>query len=434
MIDMLTEAGVSIRSGARVVDAVMRLDSTGPRISAVRVLGDKRWTVGKVYVDATYEGSLMKLSGVTYTFGREASTQYNEPSAGRLPVPNTTEATGWIHGDIWHCAFKELINPYVDASNTTLIPGVTGTSLPPVGSADGMVGSLDWRLTMCSMTNEQNVIPIPAPSQYNPAQYELVRRVLHAGWNPTGALLPRFTLPGNKSDWKMLAGGDSLAELVGPVAAEYANATWERQLQIYSEYKQYTLGLLHFFKTDPSVPTHVQRSMQEWGLCRDEYNRSGHWPGQLYVREALRMVSDVVLTEHDVVATEFQNKSDVIGLGAYTVDVPGPAQRVVVHGRVVNEGSIKVPYFCDPKVSPYALPYAIMTPREGEASNLLVPVAVSASHIGFNSIRMEPQWMILGSAAGMAAAMAVQSNHTVRDIPIVALQAKLRAGGQTLDL
>jgi hypothetical protein len=237
----------------------------------------------------------MKLAGVSYTFGREANTTYHEPSAGRLPAAGTSEATGWQHGDLSN-AMLGGINPFSDASNSTLIKGVSGTPAVPIGGADGLVGSYDWRLTMTDV--RANMIGIPAPASYNATDYELLRRLIAKGWNPTPAMVPSFrAIPGHKSDWKMLAegkGGYAMGELVGP-QNEYPNATWQRQVEIFEAFKQHTLGVFHFFKTDPVVPPELRAKMMTYGLCRDEYNRSGHWPGQLYVRVALRMVSDLVL-------------------------------------------------------------------------------------------------------------------------------------------
>jgi hypothetical protein len=208
-------------------------------------------------------------------------------------------------------------------------------------------------------------------------------------------------------------------------------------------FKQKALGLLKFFTMDPAVPAAVRSKMAGLGLCRDEFHRSGHWMSQLYVRTALRMVGRRILTQQDVVQREFPGSgADGIGLGAYTVDIPGPVQTIIdpVTGYVVNEGALKVPKFCAPTpafpkgIAPFSVPYSTMLPKEGEVSNLLVPVALSASHIAFNSIRMEPTWMVLGQSAGVAAAMAAtQAEPSVGNVDVSALRSRLRALGQLLE-
>jgi hypothetical protein len=204
-----------------------------------------------------------------------------------------------------------------------------------------------------------------------------------------------------------------------------------------AQYKQSTLRLLHFFKTDPSVPKPLQTLLATLGLPRDEYNRSGHWSPQLYVRSALRLVGARVLTQADVVRSEWRGDGGAVGVGDYTVDVPGPVQLIAEGGEVVSEGALKVPFFCDPGTAPFPLPYSILTPRRGEAANLLVPVAASASHVAFNSIRLEPTWMVLGQAAGVAAAMASVGRRLgpggVRGVDVAALRKRLRALGQVLE-
>lgn len=404
----------------------------------------------KVFIDGTYEGALLKMAGCSYTFGREANTTYNEPTAGRLPTFH--EQPTWHFGD----RTAELpggINPYVDATNTTLIKGVWGGEVAPPGGADRRVGAYDWRVTLTD--NVSNMVPIPVPDDYDPAEFELFRRSLALGGG--GTSIPPFEVPNSKTDWKM-------AKTFGEhpnFQWGYPNGTWEEQQAIVAEFKRYGLSLLHFLATDPAVPARARAKMQTLGLCKDEYNRSAHWMPQLYVRTALRLVGDKVLTQADVVSDTWLGAGEqCIGLGAYTVDVPGPVQTIVMDGQVVNEGALKVPTFCDPDVAPFAIPYSSMLPKRGEVANLLVPVAVSASHVAFNTIRLEPTWMILGQSAGIAAAMAcdgssssrrrrnVQRKSSSRDragnrvvggkgivseVNIAALQGKLVALGQVLD-
>jgi len=437
--DMLAEANVTVMFEARIVS--VQWESDQKRISSV-TCADGRVFASRVFVDGSYEGALMKLADVSYTFGREANTTYDETSAGRLPT--YAEVPVWPFGDRT-AQIPRQISPWVDATNTTLIPGVWGGEVAPVGGADKRVGAYDWRLTLTDVPS--NMVPIPKPEKYDPGEFELVRRAMKRGYKlgVPGA----NGIPNQKTDWKMFGvfGEHPNAQW------KYPNGTWEEQQSVVAEFKRYALSLIHFFRVDDSVPEATRKKMQALGLCRDEYNRSSHWMPQLYVRSALRMVSQRVLTQADVVRSAWQGDAEGIGVGAYTVDIPGPVQIIVdpVTGEVVAEGALKVsprpdPHFCDPAAAPFPLPYSIMVPKLGEAENLLVPVAVSASHIGFNAVRLEPTWMILGQSAGVAAAMVVgKGRHargrsratdpptTVQGVNVTELRARLRELGQYIE-
>jgi hypothetical protein len=164
--------------------------------------------------------------------------------------------------------------------------------------------------------------------------------------------------------------------------------------------------------------------MNEWGLPRDELVETGGWPHQLYIREARRMVADVVMTEHHCLGREVA--PDPVGMGAYTMDSHN-CQRFVRDGRVWNEGDVQVGGF-----KPYPISSRSIVPRRGECENLLVPVCVSASHIAFGSVRMEPVFMILGQSAATAAALALALSCAVQEVPYPRLRALLEEGGQVL--
>ena len=433
-VDMLAEANVNVVLGARIVSA---WSSPGTRRIASVACADGRSFAGRVFIDGSYEGALMKLANVSYTFGREANTTYGETAAGRLPT--LAEDPKWPYGDR-SAQLPRGISPWVDATNKTLIPGVWGGDVAPVGGADDRVGGYDWRLTLTDVRS--NMVPIPAPEQYNPDEFELVRRAMKRGYHPH--VPGGGAIPNGKTDWKMFGvfGEHPNAQW------RYPNGTWEEQQAVVAEFKRYALSLIHFFRVDPSVPEATRTKMKALGLCRDEYNRSSHWMPQLYVRSALRMIGKRVLKQQDVVRSVWKADPDGIGIGAYTVDVPGPVQIITdpVTGEVTTEGALKVspgphPTFCNRAAQPFPLPYAIMVPREGEIENLLVPVAASASHIGFNAIRLEPTWMILGQSAGVAAAMLVREfdmesddhPHTAQNLNVTALRARLRALGQYIE-
>jgi hypothetical protein len=183
----------------------------------------------------------------------------------------------------------------------------------------------------------------------------------------------------------------------------------------------YVQGLFYFLANDPAVPKSLRDEVSNWGLPRDEYVDLNHWPHQLYIREARRMVGDFVMTQKDL-QTEL-TKPDAIGMGSYNSDSHNLHRFVNERGFVENEGDMQVP------VTPYQMPFRVMLPKKAEATNLLVPVAFSASHVAYSSLRMEPQYMILGHAAGVAAALASASGRAVQDVDVEELQTKLREQG-----
>jgi hypothetical protein len=206
---------------------------------------------------------------------------------------------------------------------------------------------------------------------------------------------------------------------------DYPNAGYEKREQIWQAHKNYIAGLLYFLANDRQVPPETQKELAVWGLCKDEFVDTDNWPYQLYIREARRMVGDFVMTQKDL-QTEL-TKSDPIGMGSYNSDSHNVERIVTAEGFVRNEGDMQV------GVKPYQIPYRIMLPKRGEAQNLLVPVAFSASHVAYSSVRMEPQYMILGQAAGLAAKMAIEGRRAVQEIDSAALTAKLRKQGAVME-
>jgi hypothetical protein len=238
-------------------------------------------------------------------------------------------------------------------------------------------------------------------------------------------------LPGGMADGNSL-GPVSLSVLDGS-AWEYPDASPARREELRRHHLAHARGFLYFLSHDPEVPAAIRREVSRWGLPRGEFADTGHLPHQLYVREARRMVGERVLTEHDLLAGRIP--ADTVALGSYHIDVR-EVQRVwrwvYEHpepiGTVFTEGYLSVP------VPVYGIPYASLLPQRRDAANLAVPVCLSASAVAFASVRMEPQYMMLGHAAGTAAAMAASSGRALHDVPRTALTDALRASGQVLDL
>jgi hypothetical protein len=206
---------------------------------------------------------------------------------------------------------------------------------------------------------------------------------------------------------------------------EYPNATYARRAEIWRDHEEYTKGFFWFLAHDPRVPADLQKEANEWGLAKDEFTDNQNFPNQLYIREARRMVGEYVMTQKDI-----QNeltKPDPIGMGSYNSDSHNVQRVINADGFVRNEGDMQVP------VQPYQIPYRVLTPKRAEAQNLLVPVCFSASHVAYSTLRMEPQYMILGQAAGVAASMAIRRNVAVQEIDTAALTKTLVEHGAILD-
>lgn len=338
----------------------------GSRIASLSTLSGKTFQ-GRMFIDATYEGDLMAAAGVSYTVGREANSQYQEKWNG-------VETEVFQHGH----HFSHQIDPY-------RVPGDPSSGLLPRISPEppGVKGQGDKRVQaycfrMCLTNHSDNRVPFPKPDGYDPYQYELLVRVFNAGWRE---LFEKFdAIPNLKTDTNNH--GPFSTDNIGMNYA-YPEASYAERRRIIAEHETYQKGLMYFISTDPRIPRDVQKAFNAWGLAKDEFTSTGHWPHQLYVREARRMVSSYVVTEHDILGSKPVDAS--VGMGSYGLDSHNTQRYVTPAGFVQNEGDIGVHV---PK--PYQIHYKAIVPREKECANLLVPVCASCSHIAYGSIRMEP--------------------------------------------
>ena len=353
------------------------------------------------FIDASYEGDLMAMAGASYVVGREGNEVYGE----------TIDGVQLMTGH----QFPDGVDPYVVEGDSTsgLLPEISGVGVEPNGSGDRKVRAYNFRMALCQGDNR---IPISAPEGYDPRRYELLVRLMEA--RPWDSLEDGFIIsrmPNGKTDWNNRGGFST--DFIGR-SWDYPEADYATRDSIWREHERYQKGLLYFIATDPRVPEIIREEMRSWGYCPDEFLDTDGWPHQLYVREARRLVGEYVMTEHNARGTEVA--PDAVGMAAYTMDSHN-TQRVVVNGMVKNEGNVEVGGF-----PPYPISYRSLTPKREEVTNLLVPVALSASHIAFGSIRMEPVYMVLGQATAVAATMAIDAGVAVQEIDVPALQQELR--------
>ncbi len=415
--------GESLFRGQRL-DLKDGVTKEGGRIRSIRCESGEVFK-GAMFIDASYEGDLMALAGVSYHVGREPADQYHEELAGVLDPAMTKYRQPKV-------TFAPGVDPYKTPGDPAsgLLPGIqSADGYGPYGSGDAKIQAYNFRL--CLTTDPEHRLPITEPEGYDASRYELLARQLQqtpAGkikglHQKDGGLLKIDPMPNQKTD---INDG-------GPFSLDYIGANWDypegdyaTREAIWKDHADYTKGLLWFLSSDPRVPENLREEMKQYGYPKDEYPDTGHFSHQLYIRETRRMVGLYVMTEHDCYGHPV--KVDSIGMGSYGVDSHHVQRLVNGQGEVVNEGNFLV------GKSAYEIPYGAILPKPDECENLLVPGCLSASHIAFGSVRMEPVWMLLGESAATAAVLALESDLTVQRVDYGVLREKLRDGGQRLKL
>jgi hypothetical protein len=411
--EMAREAKVAVQLRQRIVS----VRKQGPRIR--ELVTDRGLVVrAKVFLDATYEGDLLPLAGVSYTLGREANAQYGETANG-IQAPATNPRAG---------KFEVTIDPYVVRGNpqSGVLPYLLrdepqGT----VGAADRRIQSYNFRV--CLTDDPANRIALGPPAGYAATNYELLARWIEARLAAGETLTLRSFLkydPLQNRKYDFNNRWPISTDFIGG-ADEYPEATPARRAEIARAHEAYLRGFFHFLATDARVPAAVRDEMGRFGLCKDEFTDNAGWPTQLYVREARRMVGDFVMIESHLRGPRPAPNS--VGLGAYGIDLHA-VRRIVVNGRPVNEGSNSVAV---PK--PYPIAYGAIVPKAAECGNLFVTFALSASHVAFGSIRMEPVFMTLSQSAAIAAVLAIEAGVPVQKVDYAILRARLLANNVVLD-
>ena len=363
------------------------------------------------FIDATYEGDLMAAAGVSYAVGREAAETFGEEWAG-------VQKDARHHGHF----FPEGIDPYVNPGDPAsgLLPRINADPPGANGSADDRIQTYCFRL--CLTRVPENRIPFQKPEGYDPNQYELILRVLESGWRET---FRKFDpIPNAKTDTNNH--GPFSTDNIGMNYA-YPEASYGARKEIIAEHERYQKGLMYFLANDQRVPSDVREEFAQWGLAGDEFGDTENWPHQLYIREARRLKGEFVMTEHECLAK--RPVPDSVGMGSYAMDSHNVQRYVTDDGFVQNEGDIGVK-----PLRPYGIAFGSLVPQRREVTNLLVPVCVSASHIAYGSIRMEPVFMILGQSAATAAVLAMEDGITIQDLEYEKLRDRLLADGQILEV
>ena len=363
---------------------------------------------GKMFIDASYEGDLMKLAGVSYHVGREANSVYNETLNG-VQV-----------GRSIHHQFTKNVDPYVKPGDKSsgVLPGINVDGPGEEFSGDRKVQAYNFR--MCTTDVPENRRAWPKPANYDPQWYELLLRNCEAGderipWNP-------IWMPNRKTDTNNNFAIST--DFIG-MNWDYPEADYAARERMWKAHEDWQKGLMWTLANHERVPQKIREVFQKIALSKDEFVDNDNWPRQLYIREARRMVSDYVMSEKNCkrqVVIE-----DSVGMGAYNMDSHNIQRYITAEGYVRNEGDVQV------GTRPYPVSYRSIRPRADQCTNLLVPVCLSASHIAYGSIRMEPVFMVLGQSAATAAALAIDAKTSVQNIDYAQLKERLLADKQVLD-
>ncbi|MEM7012165.1 MAG: FAD-dependent oxidoreductase [Verrucomicrobiota bacterium] len=386
------ESGVTQRNG-RIVKIAME---SGREFS------------GKMFIDATYEGDLLAAAGVSYTIGREANSQYGETLNGVQTKMNK------------HHNFVDGVDPYRVKGDPSsgLLPFLDPNGPGEEGEADHRVQAYCFR--MCLTDHPENRIPFHKPDGYDETWFELALRNFEAGEN--GMPWINSSMPNRKTDTNNRTGFST--DFIGE-NYDYPEASYEEREKIVARHRLYQQGLMWTLANHPRMPENIRKGIARWGMCKDEFVEGNGWQEQLYIREARRMVSDFVMTQNHCQQREVVE--DSVGMGAYTMDSHNVQRYVTAEGFAKNEGDVQVGGF-----PPYPISYRSIVPKTSESENFLAPVCLSASHMAFGSIRMEPVFMVLGQSAATAASFAIDDDVAVQEVGYEKLKTQLEKDEQVL--
>lgn len=361
----------------------------------------------KMFIDASYEGDLMRVAGLSFKVGRESNATYGETMNGIRLGPVVGNG-------------KTSIDPYIipGKPESGLLPFIDAKPAGAEGTGDNRTQTYCYRLTL---TNDvANRIDVVKPRNYNPLWYEFLARMIALNPDIELSSIISFTpMPNKKTDTNQ-------GNFVGNSYA-WPNADHATRVQVATQHKEYSMGLIWFLGNDERLPLSMRTEMKTWGWPKDEYLDTDHFPYQVYVREARRMISDYVMTEQN--CNGARPVADPVAVATYPLDCHYVARVLDDQGKVRLEGG-----YGKQKSTYYGISFRSIIPKRNECSNLLVPVCLSASHVAYSSIRMEPVYMVLGQSAATAAVMALEKKIDVQDLSYESLKAQLLKDGQVLSL
>ena len=422
---MLQEAGVKVVTA----QSLKSITKESARITSLTT-SDGTIYHGKEFIDATYEGDLMAAAKVSYIVGRESAAQYGEPLAGYHPMPIRPRTIEVMESDCPSIGGKGPSYIHgtpasisgLDAQGKPIFGVFQDPKLAP-GNADKLTQSYNFRI--CVTQRADILVPFPKPASYDPAKYELLLRLIQAF---PGIRFGRLFHLGNIANGKYDLNAQGLFSTDYPGANfDYPDGDAATRARIWQDHTDFIQGMLWFLGHDERVPQSLRDQTNSWGLCKDEFADNAHWPYALYVREGRRMIGEYVKVQKDLQTDIF--KDDSVGMGSFLIDCHIVQRILAEDGTVRDEGS-----FQDTPALPYQIPYRSLTPKRTECENLLVPVCLSASHIAYCSLRMEPVYMALGHASGLAAVMAIKAKTQVQNIDVPALRKKLLEQKAVLEL
>ncbi|WP_395737895.1 FAD-dependent oxidoreductase [Prosthecobacter sp.] len=423
--DMLARAGVKVVTA----QALKSVAKEGVRITSLTT-DDGTTYAGKQFIDASYEGDLMAAAKVSYIVGRESTAQYGEPLAGYHPMPIRPRTVEVMESDCPSLGGKGPAYIHgtpssisgLDARGSPIYGVFPDPKLAP-GSADKRTQSYNFRI--CVTQRKENQVPFPKPANYDPTKYELLLRLIQAF---PGLRFGRLFHLGNVAHNKYDLNAQGLFSTDYPGANfDYPDGDAATRARIWQDHTDFIQGMLWFLGHDERVPQSLREQTNSWGLCKDEFADNNHWPYALYVREGRRMIGEYVMVQKDLQTDIF--KDDSVGMGSFLIDCHIVQRILADDGTVRDEGS-----FQDTPALPYQIPYRSLIPKRAECENLLVPVCLSASHIAYCSLRMEPVYMALGQASGLAAVMSMKDGTPVQSIDVAALRKKLLEQKAVLEL
>lgn len=391
------------------------------KIISITTLSGKSFS-GKMFIDATYEGDLMAAAGVSYRTGRESNSEFEETLNGvHTKLTDTTMSGLPAHNAINH-NFVDGVDPYVVAGDASsgLLPYINPDGPGIDGEGDKNLQAYCFR--MCLTDHPENRIPFEKPQDYEEINYELLLRNYEAGED--GFPWINSAMPNRKTDTNNRTGFST--DFIGQ-NYNYPEASYEERDRIREAHRNYQKGLMWTLANHPRIPDHIRNEVARWGMCKDEFEREDGWQNQLYIREARRLDGVMTMTQYHCEGIEVVQ--DPVGMGAYGMDSHHTQRYVNDAGNVKNEGNVEARV-----AAPYPISYRAILPKENECKNLLVPVCLSATHIAFGSIRMEPVFMVLGQSAATAACLAIEQNQNIQEVDYARLQSKLLEDNQVLGM